>query len=241
MSPSVVPLLGVIGILLAVTIGVARKSTEDLKARHEAEVNVAMLETRMDVARQLHLGAIDSLTRLIALAHEVSPELESEARQASLRLRELLNSLSSGKRTTSPLDLVAEVKEGISALRKSGMTVHSRLGRNRCPVDPSVAFLARELLTNALKYGASEVRIELERHGEDAMLLIANDFRNSDTETVDASRSSGFGLEHIGGLAAASGARLHIYEFGETMTCVLECSTVASLKKENDRDFAPGS
>lgn len=222
MTPTIVPLIGLLAVMIAVLIGVLRRSAQGLRARRDAELKVIRLETRMEVAKQLHLGATDSLTRLIALAHDVSPELESQARTASLRLRELLESLTSHPNLAERSDLRAEIKEGIAVLQAANLKVRARLGRKMILVDPLIALVARELLTNALKYSAKEVRIELESGQKEGMLLVANDIKVLAGENQDNALSNGLGLERIYAMTMMAGGRIHSSEEYGVRSVVLE-------------------
>lgn len=230
MSTTVSPLIGAIGVVGASLIGCARRSSAEAVMRMDAERRAVHLETRVAVARQLHLGVLDSLNRVISLSHGTPPLVEQEARRASLRLRELLNSLTTEVEGTEAYDLVDEIVRGVEVLRQSGFEVHQsgfevhqRIEKGKHQVKQSIVLIVRELFTNALKYADGDVRIELAIKDGHGIFFCANGCSTAVGETLhDSSRSSHFGLENIRSMATVAGARLHTYEQPGSMTNVLE-------------------
>ncbi|STC69575.1 hypothetical protein [Corynebacterium pilosum] len=162
---------------VASLVGVLQARCLQLSVRMAATTTAAETSVRLKIARELHMGVGDSLTRLVVAAEDAHPDVAREARRAALRLRETLRDLKTPTPMHSTTDLVVEVREGVASLRKAELHVSTQGINGRCDVNPLVAVVARELLTNAVKYAESEAQITLETTSAGGVLLVCNDVK----------------------------------------------------------------
>ncbi|MHA2788368.1 hypothetical protein ACXZ66_04370 [Corynebacterium sp. S7] len=100
-------LFAVLGILISIVIALYRRLNRSLIREKEAVVELAEIQTRIDVAKALHNGVADSLTRIVLLAHQSTDQsrqdslIQQEAKSGLTELRKIIDQLR-GKTDTGP-------------------------------------------------------------------------------------------------------------------------------------------
>ncbi len=84
---------------------------------------------------------------------------------------------------------------------------------------PQLALVTLELVTNALKYGAGEVRVGLRREGDGVILTVEDDGMDLPAD-FDPSRSRGLGMRLVIGLLQGHGGQLSVSRSGPK-TCFI--------------------
>jgi signal transduction histidine kinase len=143
----------------------------------------ARIAERLEIARELHDSLGHHLTTLnleLEIAQHSAAERDEQVRKAQFLARLLLADLRDTV-TSWRRELSGGLPEALRSLADgvSGVEVVLRLEENLPPLDPARAHVllrsAQEGVTNALRHsGAAQIRVELEREGENLMLSVSD-------------------------------------------------------------------
>jgi signal transduction histidine kinase len=188
-------------------------------AMRHAAVEVALLDERKRIARDLHDGLAQDLAFIASQSEKLAADYGGEhpltiaARRALAASRGAIVDLaaSSAPTTEAALRRVAD-----ELTRRFAIPITVRVG----PGDPSTADLdpvrreevvriAREAIVNAIHHGdASHVEVELRPSGDQFLLRVTDDGSGLEDRAQGDARQSGLGMATMHGRARAIGARL---------------------------------
>lgn len=171
--------LGVAGFLIALSVALIRRQLILLQEHQRSQVELELSQERIEISRQLHDHLANSLTRVVLLAEQPSPDsaaVAQEARHSVDSLHQIMRRL----RKAEPIDehrvpLAGVIEEGTASLNDLGYKVTSDIDTQPgSTVVPAVADSILEMFTNAMKHGASPIRIIAETDRTEGRILLVN-------------------------------------------------------------------
>ena len=196
---------------------------------------LAVLEDRERIARELHDGAIQALfaagmslqgTAMLAGDPEIDQRIQEVVGELDRVIRDLRNyifglrpGLLADRQLGNALrDLASELEQ------RSGVTtvvdIDAEVVSELAPRAADIVQLTREALSNVSRHAqAATCRVSLHREGERAVLEIDDDGRGFDPERVER----GQGLGNLAARAASLGGKLDIHSSADEGTTVRVC------------------
>ena len=208
----------------------------------------AMVQTRQELARQLHDTTAKDLAHVVVLAQDLRvshPDLASEldalirvATSASRRIRPMILSIDTTAHETPLSDVVNQVTV---MLKTRNIMLESSISDD---IDTAfarqqrlVAALAiRECASNILKYApaGSEANLEIETHATPGVLTMS--FSNQiASQPAAPSMSSGYGLANLGSRIRSEGGTMHSSIIGHQWVVYITLPTRAPKYEENTK------
>ena len=221
-------LFAVLGILISLVIALYRRLNMSLFREQDAAVELAKIQTRIDVAKALHNGVADSLTRIVLLAHQKKDQsrrddlIQQEAKSGVVELRKIIDQLK-GIADAGPKVLVglsSVIEKAVVELELLGfeVTVESSVSLGD-EMDEDIGVALREVMTNVMKYGESQVKIFAEANAGMAEVMVVNRIREV---PQDPSNSSGIGMASVRSILVERGGALEFSDESGMMRTLLE-------------------
>lgn len=221
-------LLAVAGLVSALAVALIRQQLMLTAKYHRAALELELAQERTDLARGLHDKVADSLTRVVLLAEQPSPNpaiIAREARLAVTSLHDIMQQLKglrekSGSLPVSLVPFDTLVDDGVGALRSLDHQV--RVDGADAPgvgVDEVVAECVREMFTNVMKHGGSPVRVLAEVEGGMGRLLVINSRSKSRKPLMTG---TGLGLGNLEAKAKRFGGSFAARAAEDSVRTVLE-------------------
>lgn len=224
-------LLAGVGVAVAAVVGMTRRLLQAERRERATAMELERMAREMKLARKLHDGLADSLTRVVLISGypgEESPRLErinGEARNAIASLRAIIGDLRSDDGGSRVLvSLGEELHRGVESLGMIGLAPRvDSPDISAILVDSRLADSLREVFTNVLKHGTDPVRVTTEVADGQARVFVVNSILGSPRQDVTG---SGMGLRSIVESVRQVGGNVDVDDSGGLMRVLLEMPVV---------------
>lgn len=221
-------LFAVLGVSIAAVFALYRRLNMSLHKEKATAIELAEVKTRVDMARALHNGVADSLTRIVLLTNQQTGDsvrenlIHQEAQVGVRELRKIIDELKGapGMKTKTLMNLVEVIENSKVELELLGFEVDIESSvPDEVIIDTEIAVAFKEVMTNVMKHGANPVRISAEIAGGRAHIYVMNGIRDVFPGNVEG---SGVGMAAVRSTLVARGGSVEFLDESGMMRTFLE-------------------